>query len=352
MRLSRRLNLLALAGLAVTLPVIAHDHSSQNYEIDPDSFSDTLSDLETTVDSFHVHVPADATVPQADVYFLADTTGSMGSVISSVRSGASTIVSDLYADLAADGVDVQIGAGNYKDFPYDAYAFDHQVDLVGSTSEASVLAAVNAWSASGGYDGSEGQFFALNRIAADVDPDGGSSIGWREDAKKIVVWFGDAPGHDSVCSAISGLAEDITESSVTTDLVDADITVIAIGTTTGFSNALDDNPSLSAYNYSSFCTVGGSSGQASRIAAATGGSYTSGINSSTIVSTIVDAVENEVSEIDNLSVEVNGDIADFVTDVSPSAGYDSVRAWRETPVGWRDIRRSRDRGCSRRPLVR
>ena len=234
---ARRLVLPVSVGLAaLAAPFLALSVSSPS--ISPTSFSAELGHQETTTDTITVTIPADTSAPKVDIYLLADTTGSMGSIINSVRSGATTITGTLFDDLDAD---VRIGVGNYKDFPYDSYAFDHQLNPQSDINEASVLSQIGAWSAGGGVDGSEGQFFALDRLAADTDPAGGS-IGWRSDAKKIVVWFGDAPAHDSVCSAISGLSYDITESSLTSALVDEDITVIAIGTRTGFTNDLNDDP--------------------------------------------------------------------------------------------------------------
>lgn len=64
-----------------------------------------------------------------------------------------------------------------------------------SLGSTQVTGAVATWSASGGSDGAEGQFFALHALA--VDP----AIGWRPGARRIVVWFGDYPGHDPICTA-------------------------------------------------------------------------------------------------------------------------------------------------------
>ena len=58
----------------------------------------------------------------------------------------------------------------------------------------------------GGGDGPEGQFYALYQIAKTLTRD--------PDKAKIVVWFGDAPCHDPVYAAISGLSVDISEASV------------------------------------------------------------------------------------------------------------------------------------------
>ena len=137
-------------------------------------------------------VPVSGATPKADVYLLADTTGSMGSVIDAVKLGVGAIV----GNPALAGFDVAYGVGNYKDFPNDPYAFDNQLSPTTDTTQVS--AAIGTWTADGGCDGPEGQLFALHRLATDP------AIGWRPDARRIIVWFGDAPGHDPVCAAISG----------------------------------------------------------------------------------------------------------------------------------------------------
>ena len=317
------LTLLALASV-VAIPLTGGAHGSTDWELEPDAFAFSLADGETRTDTVTLHVPADATSPMVDVYLLADTTGSMGSPLASVKSGAAATVSALYTSLGATGIDLAIGAGNYKDFPSDAYAFDHQIAPVGSADAASVLSVISSWSASGGYDGPEGQLFALNRLANDADPAGGT-IGWRDGAEKIVVWFGDAPGHDAVCAAISGLSEDITEASLTADLQDTGITVLAISTLSGYTGGLDANPRSGASNYLSACgAAGGASGQATRIAAATGGNHRTGVKSDELVTAIESLVTGAAETIGNVQLQVSGDIADYVIDLTPAAGYDDL----------------------------
>lgn len=94
----------------------------------------------------------------ADVFFLADTTGSMGSVLSAIKSGAADIISSLTSSLA----DVRFGAGDYKDF-YDEYAYNAAAPLA-ADGGSSALAAINSWSPSGGGDAPEAQLFALNEV--------------------------------------------------------------------------------------------------------------------------------------------------------------------------------------------
>ena len=195
--------------------------------------------------------------PKPDIYFLADTTGSMGGAIANVKANAAAVL----AAVGAATTEPQFGAGDYKDFPYDPYAFQNAAPIA-DDGGAGALAAIAGWSASGGYDGSEGQFFALDQLAEGV-------ANWRADSTKIIVWFGDWPAHDPVCAAISGLLYDITEASVTAKLVAAEIRVISISVTG--AGGLDGDPTFSSGDYSGYCTINGAAGQASRIAAATGG---------------------------------------------------------------------------------
>jgi hypothetical protein len=283
------------------------------FEVSPTSLSVDVGAGPVT-ETVTVTVPADAVVPTVDVYLLADTTGSMGGPLAGVKTGATEIAAALYDDFGAAGIDVAIGVGNYKDFPYDSYAFDHQLAPAVASGEADVLTEIGNWWASGGYDGSEGQLFALDRLANDADPAGGD-IGWRDGAKKVVVWFGDWPGHDPICSSLTGLGYDITEATTTDYLVDAGITVVAISTTSGYG--LDYNPDYSAGDYGA-CTPNGEAGQATRITAATGGSHISGVDSASITSTIITLVGEVAGEIGKLELTASGDAAAYVTDIDPA----------------------------------
>ena len=271
----RRLTVLAAVGAvtaATVLPATGADHG-----VTPQTVEATLAPGGELVVEKSVTAPT--STPKADVYFLADTTGSMFAAISAVQSSFDTITSTL----TGAGEDIEFGAGDYKDFPFDPYAFQNPTPA--GSPLADVEATVAAWTASGGADGSEGQFFALQQLA-----DG--AAGFRDDAARIIVWFGDAPGHDPICSEISGAAADITEATVTDALVAEDITVIAVNTNGGFPDALDDDPTASAGNYSGTCdTIGGTAGQATRIAAATGGLVVDSGSDAAIADAILGALE-------------------------------------------------------------
>lgn len=276
--------------------------------VTPASIAVTLRQGETATRTVRVRVPAQPRASRADVYFLADTTGSMSSYLAAVKSGAATIL----ASLAEAVPDIAFGVGDYKDFPSDAYAFRHQ--LSPTTDGAAVTVALNGWSASGGGDWPEGQLFALDQLA--VAP-GAGSIQWRPGAERIVVWFGDAPGHEPVCAAISGLAQGITLDSVIAKLQAERISIVAISTATPGMEAAP-----SSGDYTAACgDTPGAGGQASRLAAETGGAFETGINPSTIVPKIVDLVRNAVSRIHNLSLEPAGGAGELVSAVEPAEGY-------------------------------
>jgi hypothetical protein len=246
--------------------------------INPPTVNEELQPGESITITKTVTTPEIPSMP--DIYFLADTTGSMEDALSNVRANAEDILDYV---LAADPT-AQFGAGDYKDFPYDSYAFQNTAPINGD-----VATAITAWSADGGSDGSEGQFYALYKFATDP------GINWRAGSSRIVVWFGDAPAHDPIPTAATGLGFNITESVVTDALVSAGIRVIAISLDTGFyAEGLNDNPTYNADDYADFYdagyTAGGTSGQASRIAAATGGVILTDVSYEQIVSAILEGL--------------------------------------------------------------
>jgi hypothetical protein len=256
-----------------------------------------------------VTIPPTGAVARADVYLLADTTGSMGSIIDAVKAGASAILNHP----GLTGFDVAWGVGNYHDFPITAgvnsYAFQPQ--LAPTTSLAAVDAAIATWTALEGSDTPEGQLYALHQIATDP------AIGWRADSKRILVWFGDAPGHDPICPDLTGLADAITEATATADLVAAPgVTVVAVSTDTGVADALDGDPTVASTDYG-LCPVGGTAGQATRIAAATGGSHTAGIDANAIVTTLGNLIASAVASTALVQLVPTGDSAQFVELITP-----------------------------------
>jgi hypothetical protein len=283
--------------------------------INPEVNDLRLGECDTFKEKLTVTIPASAAVAPADIYFLADNTGSMTSVIAAVQAGASAIFSGL---TALSGL--QFGVGEYRDFDNagdTSLAFQNLQPITANT--AAVTSAINTWSASGGGDLPEAQFYALDQVA------GSSAIGWRPGVKHIVVWLGDAPGHDPICAAASGLPYDITEASVTAKLVAGQITVLAVSVFDGYAdpNGLNDDPTNlgSPINpaYTACGGPGGTPGQATRIAGATGGVVVNGVDPSAVVATII-AELKALLTIGNVHLQPVGAIAAFVTSITPP-GY-------------------------------
>jgi plastocyanin len=308
--------------------------------VEPASVAVTLKPGESTTVNKQVTAPEIPAIP--DIYMLADTTGSMGVSVAAAQAGAAAILTDI---LAIDP-DAQFGAGDYKDFPYDPYCFRHQQAITADT--ALVSSAVSAWSASGGSDGPEGQFYALYKIATDP------AIGWRSGTNRIVVWFGDAPGHDPIpAEASPDLTEDITEASLVAALKAARITVVAVSVTSGYPLGLDDDPLMWGGDYESFYTdyvAAGTAGQATRIAAATGGLALADVEPGDLVDAILAGLTDLPTDITatvvadpGLTVTFEpasrtgvapGTVVDFVETISVASDAETVTVLNATVTFW------------------
>lgn len=286
--------------------------------IDPRVNNLVLNQGDTFNEVITVTIPGAVTIPKVDVYFLADTTGSMGQELAAVKSASQDIMSTLV--ISYPTTNWAFGVGNYADFNnYDPYAFKHQQSLISNI--ATVSNTINSLPLLSGVDTPEGQLYALDQLA---EPPNGT-IGWRTGTERIIVWFGDAPGHDPVCQAISGLSYDITEASVTAKLTVQQITVLAINTSSW--QGLDDDPTANAGDYINDCiTVGGTSGQASRITSSTGGQLVSSGSPSTIANTIINLVSNAVNTYNNVNLVPTGSSAPFVASIAPAGGYGPLPA--------------------------
>ena len=242
----------------------------------------------------------------------------MGPAIASVQRGMVDIVNQTQAL----GSDVQFGVGNYKDFPAPdpnrhPFAFQHQCNLTANIAD--VKAAVDTWSTTPGRDVPEAQFYALDRVA---EPPGGN-IGWRADAQRIIVWIGDAGGHDPICKAISSLDYDITEKSVTDKLVAEKITVLAMslessGARNGLNNPIEG---VSDWYRNNCGNPVGEAGQGTRIANTTGGILVSGVSPDTAVERIIAELAAQITTIRNVRLVASGATEPFVQTIGPSTGH-------------------------------
>lgn len=222
------------------------------------------------------------TTSLVDVFFMADTTGSMGAALANVKAQAGLILSET----AVLG-DVAWGVGAYRDVG-DSYVY--RLEQAVTSNQANVQAAINTWVASGGGDGPEAQLYALEQMAE------APGTGWRAGSTRIAVWFGDYEGHDPRLGS--------TEASATAALLAAKIEVEAISVG---ANRLDFT------------------GQATSITEATGGELYSGTAVADIVQTIKDAITTAISTYSTVALDLSEVPAGLAVEVAPvkySGAYD------------------------------
>jgi hypothetical protein len=248
--------------------------------ISPSTYSAALDVGESVTIVKTVTVSAEPpTTALVDVFFLADETGSMGASIAAVKAGAASIMSSV-AGLG----DVQFAVGGYRDIPggySDGSAYRLLTDFTGNTT--TVQTAINAYSASGGADLPEANLLGLQSAA--------TGASWRAGSTRILVWFGDAAGHDPTVLGV-------TEASATAALVGANIAVQAVNT--GNLNG---------------------TGQATRIATATGGTYYPAVNAGSIVTTITNAITTTIDDYSSVNLGVSGLGAGVGVAITPVGGY-------------------------------
>lgn len=159
-----------------------------------------------------------------------------------------------------------------------AYKLQEEVDG-GNINDA--VTAINSWEANGGGDLPEANLFALHQAATSGgSTDEGLSTGlntnWRSDAKKIIVWFGDASSHEFSVDKAEAIRA----------LNDNDITVVAINasnTTTSLTSGINTNS------------------QASDIAERTNGKYAA-VYSSNLTESMLNLIGDAVTNITNRTV--------------------------------------------------
>ena len=149
-------------------------------------------------------------IKQADVYFLLDTTGSMGGEQAQLRSSLSSFI---VPEVAARIRDVEFGVGRLDDVPISPYgsgadvAYEHVHEISGDI--ASVQSGIDLMGSGSGDDGQESHVLALYSMAtgegidwASVDPSPGCLEGrfgypcFRPYSLPIVLLFTDMPMHN------------------------------------------------------------------------------------------------------------------------------------------------------------
>jgi uncharacterized repeat protein (TIGR01451 family) len=232
--------------------------------VEPTSYSETLESGSSVTITKTVHTPA--IPPNPDIVFLSDTTGSMESAIKNVQANATSIMKSVN-EAQPPGATAEFAAANYKDgrpeegeeegCSSDPYAF--QLDQSLTESLPAVQSAINTWSAFGGCDEPESQVNALYTLATD-------GVGFRPGSTRVVVWFGDTPGHDP------DLGHTLKEAIAA--LVAEEIRVIAVPVVTEGTSGLD------------------ATGQATAVASATGGEVMSSATPEEVSEKILEGLTN------------------------------------------------------------
>ncbi len=133
-----------------------------------------------------------------DVLFLIDSTGSMGS-LENFKTILQEILTAVNADSPCSGT-VMYGVADYRNYDdggnYQAYGVNLVEPFTFSVMDA--MSAIDALSAGGGGDTPESQLKAMVAITENwVTTAGDLGFNGRAEAQKIIIWSGDAHGHDA-----------------------------------------------------------------------------------------------------------------------------------------------------------
>jgi len=225
--------------------------------VEPASVTATLNPGQSLVVTKTVHTPS--IPPKPDIMFVADTTSSMSGAIANVQAQAGTVMTQVIGVQAL----AQFGVAHYTDQQCpDPYILDQAI----TASTAAVQTALNGLTTPNvgcNPDAPEDWLNALFHIATDA------SVGFRAGSTRIVVLFGDSSSHDPSVGH--------TEAQVTAALVAAGVKLVAVAVpgTPGFAfDGLDNT------------------GQASRIATATGGVVISAATAADVANAILQGLQN------------------------------------------------------------
>lgn len=142
---------------------------------------------------YDVHLPP-API-QADILFAFDTTGSMNNVIETAQERAVEIMSNLGTLIS----DIRFGVIDFRDYPYDPYGqstdWPYRLRQPLTRHAPYVQMKIEELEGEGGVDGPEAYTRVLYEAYAD------EHIGWRPEARRFIIVFGDSVPHDDDLNA-------------------------------------------------------------------------------------------------------------------------------------------------------
>lgn len=229
-----------------------------------------------------------------DIYLLSDATGSMREEIASAQDRFGMLV----AARQNASLDVAFGVGFYRDEEENPNFKNVQAI---TKNIASVITAIDSLFATGGADNPEANLFALSQVATQ------DSIGWREGTRKILVYFGDAPGHEPTCAADSV--------ALTRDVVVDQLNAKGIAVV-GTNFASNVNGGLNAATFSARGATFGCpseetspSGQASRITGGTMGALKLASDPKDLIELITETIGSLDQELSAETMDCAGRVA-------------------------------------------
>ena len=230
-----------------------------------------------------------------DIFLLADATASMKEEIEMIQMRFGNLV----AARRNASSDVSFGVGFYRD-EQDSVSFMNIQPITNNID--AVTTAINSLVAEGDTDDAEANLYALSQVAT-LD-----SIGWRDGSRKILVYMGDAPGHEPTCP---GGGTPITRDVVIDQLNEKGIAVVATNFAESEREGLNDvtySSENSEYACPTFTKARG--GQASQITSETLGALEQASNPKTLVDVIRDTIGKLDQELDVTTMDC-GDLVDI-----------------------------------------
>ena len=299
--------------------------TSLSQNVDPLLFSATLNPGESAY--FEIWTETGSTpIPSIDVFFAIDLTGSMSDEIAVVKDKAISIMNGIRAKVP----DSWFGLMSFMDYPgyytYEGYSsqygdgsygdYSNKTDIELTEDTVAVNSAVNMLSLGSGDDAPED----YTRILYEA-----ISAHWRNQTKKIVILFGDAPTHDLDFAgynfggdpgrdAVAGTADDLDFETVVGQVATEGITVLAVQGSMGEPMRTHAEATFKGMSIG-FDSAPGTNGQYFQLSTA-----------DEIPAVVDNMVQQEVETIEHLTLDIPDEYKDWVefspaeyTDVGPLA---------------------------------
>jgi hypothetical protein len=156
-----------------------------------DSERDRCIKCDMPVIEDYFDVKFDSMIPEVDILFAFDTTGSMGSLINMAKSKGLDLLEELDKKL---GSKARFGMVDFRDYPISPYGikgdYPYKLNVPLTDKKTDVVNGIKALTLGNGGDVEESYLRVMYESYSD------NNIVWRKDAKKIVVFLADSTAHD------------------------------------------------------------------------------------------------------------------------------------------------------------